>query len=71
MQNWKLTCEDGFTKETMANSKEEAVRMFMEHPEVQEHVKTSHPDMAMKSPEDMTTMIMGMVTQVQEMPNNE
>ena len=61
MQNWKLTCTDGFTKDMMAASKEEAVKMLMVDPEMQEHVKTKHPDLATKTPEEMTAVVMSMV----------
>jgi hypothetical protein len=61
MQNWKFTCTDGFTKNLMAATKEEAVKMFMMDAEMQEHVKTKHPDLAAKTPEEMTAVVMSMV----------
>ncbi len=63
MMNFKLTCpDDGFTKVVSAASKEEAVQMLMADPEMAEHGKT-HPDMAGKTPEEMTAMFMSMVTE--------
>lgn len=64
MQNWKATCPDGFTKTVMANTKEDAVALFMADAEVQEHFKSSHPEMASKSPEEVTAMAMTMVQPV-------
>lgn len=50
----------------MAASKEEAVKMLMADPEVQEHAKTQHPEMAGKTPEEMVTTISEMTQPVQE-----
>ena len=61
MQNWKLTCTEGFTKTLMAATKEEAVKMFMVDPDMMEHIKTKHPDMMTKTPEEMTAVVMSMV----------
>jgi len=66
MQKWRTTCTDGFTKDVMAASKEEAVKMLMADPEVQEHAKTQHPEMAGKTPEEMVTTISEMTQPVQE-----
>lgn len=68
MQNWKFTCTDGFIKNMMAASKEEAVKMFLMDPEMQEHVKTRHPDLATKTPEEMTGVVMSMVASVAPTP---
>lgn len=64
MMNYKLTCEgDGYTKTVSAASKEEAVQMFMSDEEVKKHVAENHPEKAAMTPEEMTTMLMGMVTE--------
>ena len=68
MQTWKATCTDGFTKNVMANTKEEAVQMLLSDPEMQEHVKTTHPELVGKTPEEMTAMVGTMVQPVPEQP---
>lgn len=65
MQNWQATCPDGFTKSVMANTKEEAITMFMADADMQSHLKTNHPDMATKTPEEMMAMMQSMVQPVQ------
>ncbi len=61
MQNWKATCTDGFTKTVMANTKEEAVAMLMADADMQAHVASTHPEMAGKTPEEVTAVVSSMV----------
>lgn len=68
MQTWKVTCTDGFTKSVMAETKEEAVQMVLADPEMQEHAKTKHPELAGKTPEEMMVMISSMTQAVPEQP---
>lgn len=67
MQTWKATCSDGFTKNVEAETKNEAVKMFMGDTEVQNHVKASHPELATKTPEELTAMMEQMVQPVAAM----
>lgn len=64
MQNFRATCPDGFTKDVMAASKEEAVKMLMADSDVINHTTTNHPELSSKTPEEMTAMMMGMVKPV-------
>lgn len=68
MQTWKATCTDGFTKNVMAETKEEAVKMLLADPEMLEHVKTTHPELTGKTPEEMSAMLGSMVQPVPEQP---
>lgn len=68
MQTWKTVCTDGFTKSVMAETKEEAVQMLLTDPEMQEHAKTAHPELAGKTPEEMMTMVSSMTQVVPEQP---
>ena len=61
MQDFTLTCTDGFTKTVNAATKEAAIDMLMADTEVQTHVQTSHPEMAGKTPEEMKAVVMDMV----------
>lgn len=68
MQTWKTTCTDGFTKNVMAETKEEAVQMVLADPEMQEHAKTKHPELASKTPEEMMAVVSSMTQPVPEQP---
>lgn len=61
MQNWKATCTDGFSKTVMANTKEEAITMFMADADMQAHVTSTHPEMVGKTPEEVTAILSTMV----------
>ncbi len=69
MQTFKATCTDGFTKSVTANSKDEAVQLLMADPEVQNHVIAGHPELAGKTPEELTSVLSGMVQPVAEEPS--
>ncbi len=64
MKKWKLVCPagDGFTKTVAADTKDEAVVMFLADPEMQEHAKL-HPENAAKMPEEAKQMVADMVTE--------
>lgn len=68
MMNYKLTCTDGFTKTVSAASKDEAVTMLLADADVQAHVSSTHPELVGKSPEEMTAMVSGMVTEEMAAP---
>ncbi len=62
--NYKLLCPaDGFTKTVAAASKEEAVQLLLADADVQTHVATAHPELAGKTPEETTQMLLSMVTE--------
>ncbi len=61
MQKFTLTCPDGYTKDFMANSSDEAVTMALNDEEVKAHVTKEHPEEASKTPEEMKQMVAGMM----------
>lgn len=63
MMNYKLTCSDGFTKTVSAASRDEAVTMLLADADVTAHVSSTHPELAGKTPEEMTAMVSGMVSE--------
>ncbi len=68
MQTWKTTCPDGFTKSVMAETKDEAMKMFMADSEVQQHTKDKHPELLTKTPEEIMIMMASMTQAVPEQP---
>ncbi|MBI3577091.1 hypothetical protein HY086_03585 [Candidatus Gottesmanbacteria bacterium] len=61
MQKWTATCTDGFTKTLEANSKDEAVTMFMNDMDMKQHMVDKHQDLMGKTPEEMKMMMEQMV----------
>lgn len=65
MTTYTLSCSMGhepMSWTTQADSKEMAAENFLGMAELDEHVKSAHPDWAGKSHDDMKAAVMGMIT---------
>ena len=68
LKQFKVTCDDGFTKNFSAMTKEEAVEMAMNDADMKAHMMEKHMDLLSKPPEELKTMVMGMTEEVMGTP---
>lgn len=68
LKQFKVTCDDGFTKTFSAMSVDEAVDMAMADADMKAHMTEKHADLAGKTPEEMKAMVLGMTEEVMATP---
>lgn len=57
MQMFRLTCPDGLEKTVSADTKEVALSLLCDDPDMQSHFKSHHPELVHPSKEDMMRMM--------------